>query len=118
MSPRYGRERKHGDGKPASALPDSVRDITINVLNRFRLHSGIDLIGATHAEDPWKRATDGGRHIANQVISHQSLIDYFSVEPEWVRHMREHVATIRNNQKFVPDPPGALDAVISKHFSG
>ena len=32
--------------------------------------------------------------------------------------MREHVATIRDDKEFAPDPPGALDAVIAKHFPG
>lgn len=97
-------------------LPDSVRNITANVVSRFGEMSGKDLIEAAHSEDPWRLATDDGRNIANQVISHQSLIEFFSVEPDWVRQMREHVATIRDDREFVPDPPGALDAVIAKHF--
>ena len=104
--------------RSSGALPDSVRDITANVISRFGKMSGTDLIKATHAEDPWCQVTDEGQNIANQVISHQSLVDFFSAEPSWVRQMREHVATIRDDREFIPDPPGALDAVIAKHFSG
>ena len=100
------------------ALPDSVRGITANVVSRLGGKSGAELVEATHAEDPWRLATNGGRNVANQEISHQSLVDFFSIEPDWVREMREHVATIRDNREFVPDPPGALDAVIAKHFPG
>ncbi len=99
-------------------LPDSVHDITANVVSRFGEMSGQDLVEATHREDPWRLATDEGRNVANQVISHQSLAEYFSTEPDWVRQMREHVATIRDDKEFAPDPPGALDAVIAKHFPG
>ena len=111
------RGRKRSDGSPA-ALPDSVRGITANVVSRFGGKSSAELIEATHAEDPWQLATNGGRNVANQEISHQSLVDFFSIEPDWVREMREHVAAIRDNREFVPDPPGALDAVIAKHFPG
>ena len=97
-------------------LPESVRNTTANVVSRFGGMSGQDLIEATHREDPWRLATDEGRNIANQVISHKSLVEFFSVEPNWVRQMREHVETIRNDMEFIPDPPGALDAVIAKHF--
>lgn len=109
--------KKRSD-RPPAALPDSVRGITANVVSRLGDKSGAELIEATHAEDPWRLATDGGRNVANQAISHQSLVDFFSVEPDWVRQMREHIATIRDNREFVPDPPGALDAVIAKHFPG
>lgn len=104
--------------RPSSALPESVRGITANVISRFGKMSGTDLIKATHTEDPWCQVTDEGQNIANQVISHQSLVDYFSTEPDWVRQMREHVAVSRDDAGFVPDPPGALDAVIAKHFPG
>ncbi len=104
--------------RPPMPLPESVRNITVNVISRLGDKSGAELIKATHAEDPWRLATSQGCNIANQEISHQSLIDFFSTEPDWVRHMREHVATIRDNKDFVPDPPGALDAVIAKHFPG
>ena len=102
--------------RPSKALPDSVRDITVNVISRFGKMSGADLIEATHNEDPWRQATDEGRNIANQVISHETLADYFSTEPNWVRQMREHVATTRDDREFVSDQPGALHAVIAKHF--
>ena len=38
-----------------------------------------------------------------------------SIEPDWVRRMKEHVAATRDDEEFVPDPPGALDAVIAEH---
>ena len=119
----HNRENAQSGGKKRSdgasvALPDSVRGITANVVSRFGGKASAELIEATHAEDPWRLVTEGGRNVANQEISHQSLVDFFSVEPDWVREMREHVATIRDNREFVPDPPGALDAVIAKHFPG
>ncbi len=119
---KYGHRRDNEPDQqdevrgPASSLPDSVRDITVNVLSRYKHLSGADLIGSTHTEDPWLLATRGGSHIASQVITHQSLINYFSNEPEWVRHMREHVATVRDDREFVADPPDALEAVMAKHF--
>lgn len=120
---RLWRDRKHSflgklsrSVRSPKPLPKSVRNITVNVINRLGDKSGAELIEATHAEDPWRLATDGGRNVADQEISHQSLVDFFSTEPDWVRQMREHVATIRDNKEFVPDPPGALDAVIAKHF--
>lgn len=114
---KYRLLNKIGRSSSSSGvLPQSVRDITANVVSRLGHLSGAELIEATHAESPWKQATNEGQDIANQVISHQSLVDYFSTEPSWVREMREHVATIRDNNEFVPDPPGALDAVIAKHF--
>lgn len=119
------RNRKHRIfdkfGRPSRSngtLPESVRDITANVISRFGKMSGTDLIKATHAEDPWCQVTDEGQNVDNQEISHQSLIDFFNTEPDWVRQMREHAATIRDNKEFVPDPPGALDTVIAKHFPG
>ena len=99
-------------------LPESVRDITVNVLRRLGHMTGTELVKATHAEEPWRRATNEGRCIANQVIPHQSLSGFFRVEPGWVRQIGEHVAATRTHQEFVPDPPGDLDAVIAKHFSG
>jgi len=119
------RNRKHRildkigrSSRSGGALPESVRDITANVISRFGQMSGTDLIKATHSEAPWCRVTDEGQSIASQVISHQSLVDYFSTEPDWVRQMREHVAAVRDDAEFVPDPPGTLDAVIAKHFPG
>ena len=116
------RDRKDGalsnPNEPSKVLPDSVRGITVNVICRFGDLSGADLIEATHNEDPWRNATNGGRYIAKQVISHQSLVDYFSIEPAWVSEMREKVAATRDDRGFVPDPPGALEAVIAKHFPG
>ena len=99
-------------------LPESVRDITANVVCRLGDKTSAELIKAIHAEGPWRLATSNGYNIANQEISHQSLIEFFSAEPHWVRHMREHVATIRDDRDFVPDRPGALDAVMAKHFPG
>ncbi|WP_420638960.1 Panacea domain-containing protein [Candidatus Poriferisocius sp.] len=119
------RDRKHGatsktnrSSAQGSTLPESVRNITVNVISRLGHLTGRELIRSTHTEEPWRAATNGGRNIANQVISHRSLIDFFSVEPDWVTQMREHVATARDNQAFAPDPPGALDAVMAKYFSG
>ena len=118
-------DRKHGwitepscSRAHVSTLPESVRNISVNVISRLGHLTGRQLIRTTLCEEPWRAATDDGRNIANQVISHRSLIDFFSKEPDWVTRMREHVATVRDNHAFAPDPPGALDAVMAKYFPG
>jgi len=96
-------------------VPDTVRNTVTNVLRRCESMTGIDLTIATHAEDPWSEATDGGRSVGSQVISHDSLIAYFSRESSDVRRMKESLETFRDDAPFQPDPPGALDALLAGH---
>lgn len=106
---------KHGVQVRDETLPVSVHNIVTNVLCRLGNMTGAELIAATHREDPWVHATDGGRRIANQVISHQSLTKFFSIESPETRRLREALDLVRDDSPFVPDPPGAIDALIAKY---
>lgn len=111
---RLWRHERYRDlsaaGKP---VPETVRNTVTNVLRRYGHMTGKELIDATHAEDPWCRATENGRNVSNQVISHRSLIHFFSIESPELRHMREALALVRDDSRFVPDPPGALAGLMS-----
>lgn len=96
-------------------LQESVNNIITNVLCRLGDKTGADLVAATHAEDPWLEATQGGAVVANQLISHQSLVEFFSIESREVQRLREALNAVRDDSPFVPDPPGALDALIAKY---
>lgn len=110
---RYERYRDHSAaGEP---LPETVRNTVTNVLCRFGHMTGKELINATHAEDPWCRVTGNGRNVSNQVISHRSLVDFFSRESPELRRMREALSLVRDDSPFVPDPPGALAGLMSEY---
>ena len=96
-------------------LPESVNNIITNVLCRLGDKTVANLIAATHAEDPWLNATQGGSVVANQLISHQSLIDFFSIESPEVKRLREALDAVRDDSPFVPDPPGALDSLMAEY---
>lgn len=99
----------------SEALPQSVRNIITNVLCRLGHKSDCELIEAAHREDPWVHATEGGTHIANQVISHKSLTKFFSIESPDIQRLREALDLVRDDSPFVPDPPGALDALVARY---
>lgn len=68
----------------------------------------------------WHKVTDGGRNVANQLISEQLLIEYFDIESPLLIQLRasvaaEVIASGREDRPFVPDPPGALDALIVEY---
>ena len=113
---RLWRDERYRDqsagGEP---LPETVRNAVTNVLCRFGHMTGKELIDATHAEDPWCRVTGNGCNVSNQVISHRSLVDFFSRESPDMRRMREALSLVRDDSPFVPDPPGALAGLISRN---
>ena len=113
---RLWRDERYRDHvATGESLPETVRNTVTNVLCRFGHMTGKELIDATHAEDPWCRATGNGRFVSNQVISHRSLIDFFSRESPELRRMREALALVRDESRFVPDPPGALAGLMSEY---
>lgn len=98
-------------------VPEMVANVVTNVLRRYGHMTGAALIAATHAEDPWLEATGDGRFAANQEITHESLIRFFSRESPEVRRMKEALAEVRPDPlpPFVPDPPGALEALMAEY---
>ncbi len=111
-------EKTQGIQDRPEQMRESVRNIITNVLCRLGDETGTDLIAATHAEDPWLDATQGGTVIANQLITHRSLVDYFCTESPDLKRMREHLNAARDDSPFVPDPPGALDTLLAEIAQG
>lgn len=109
------RDEKYRTTPFEEPLPNSVRNTVTNVLRRFGHLTGRELVDATHAEDPWRRATKTGLDRYNRVISHQSLIDFFSRESPELRRMRDALAKVRDDSPFVPDPPGALADMMAEY---
>ncbi len=105
------RDEKRGASVPRSGrdLPESVRNTVTNVLHRYGHMTGKALSDATHAEDPWRRTG------YNQVISHSMLVDYFSRETSETQRMKRALARVRDDSPFVPDPPGALESLVSEY---
>ncbi len=108
------RAEKHGVQRRPEPLRESVRNIITNVLCRLGDETGADLITATHAEDPWSDATRGGTVIANQLITHRSLADYFCIESPDLQRMRDDLNAVCDDSPFEPDPPGALDTLLAE----
>ncbi len=111
------------DRRPArirEPLPESVHNVVTNVLAHER-HSGCtEFFDDIPEPDPWHRVTDGGRNVTNQLIPKQLLIEYFDIESPLLIRLRASVAAERiaagiEDRPFVPDPPGALDALIEKY---
>ncbi len=107
-------EKTQGIQDRPEQMRESVRNIITNVLCRLDHKTGADLITATHAEDPWSDATQGGTVIANQLITHRSLADYFRIESPDLQRMRDDLDAVRDDSPFEPDPPGALDALLAE----
>ena len=106
-------EKHRVQGRP-EPLRESVRNILTNVLCRLGDKTGAELTAATHAEDPWLDATRGGTAIANQLITHKSLAEYFGTESPELKRMLKDLSVVRDDSPFVPDPPGALDALVAE----
>ena len=87
------------------------------VLSRVGNRTGPQLIAATHAEAPWRDATRGGRVVANQVISHESLAEFFSVESPDLQLIRKAVNKTRDEAPFKPDPPGLREQLLAELLS-
>lgn len=103
--------------KSSEAPPELVCNVITYVLRRVGHRSGPELIAATHAEAPWRDATKGGRFIANQVISHESLAHFFSIESADLKRIREAVNATRDDNPFEPDPPGLREELTAKLLS-
>ena len=93
--------------------PESVCNVITYVLRRHGAKSRRQLIDATHAETPWKTARKGGRSRKDEVIPHQSLIDFFNVESSDLQRIREAIAATSDNSPFVPDPPNLREAMLA-----
>ena len=87
------------------------------VLSRTGNRTGRELIYATHAEAPWRDATRGGRFAANQVVSHKSLADFFSIESADLKLIRKAVSKTRDDTPFESDPPGLRDELLAEFLS-
>ena len=96
---------------------ESVCNAITYVLRRVGGRTGTHLIKATHGEAPWRDATDDGRFIANQVISHESLADFFSIESADLKLIREAVNATRDDIPFEPDPPGLREHLRAELLS-
>lgn len=103
--------------KSSEAPPELVCNVITYVLGRVGHRSGPELIAATHAEAPWRNATNGGRFIANQVMPHESLADFFSIESADLKLVRESVSATRDDNPFEPDPPGLREALMADLLS-
>jgi len=97
--------------------PEAVRNVITYVLRRVGDRTGPQLISATHAEAPWRDATNGGQLIANQVISHESLSEFFSIESPDLKLVREAVRANGSDEPFEPDPPGLREALRAELLS-
>ena len=109
-------ENRRGQGR-AEPLRESVRNILTNVLCRLGDKTGAELFASTHAEDPWLEATQDGTVIANQLIPHESMAQYFGTESPELKRMLKDLDVVRDDSPFVPDPPGALDALVAEFSS-
>lgn len=104
------RNEEHGNSVPVSGqLPESVRNTVTYVLRRYGQLTGKALSEATHAEAPWQSSR------YNEEISHSRLIGHFSQETPEMQRMKRALARVRDDSPFVPDPPGALDAIMSEY---
>lgn len=99
-------------------LPESVHNIVTNIVCRQRSHGCTEFMDDIAEPDPWQQATDGGRDVACQRISKQSLIDFFRIESPSLVRVRAAVAAESDGRAFMPSPPGALDALIERYFPG
>ena len=106
-------ERRRHHVESTDRPPESVCNVITYVLRRLGDKSGRQLIDATHAEAPWKTARRDGRSRPDEVISRQSLTDFFSAESPDLQRIREAVAATRDNSPFVPDPPGLREELIA-----
>ena len=108
-------EQQGRPAAPEEPLPETVNDMVTNTIACYGDMTEDDLIAATHAEDPWRDATDNGRNINQQVISHAALIEFMGrLSPE-LRLLRSRIANVRDNKPFAPDPPGALNTLRAKY---
>lgn len=115
VAPLWPDASYHDVSAARETLPETVRNTVTYVLGRFGHMTGKELIDATHAEDPWRGATGNGRAVSNRMISHESLIEFFSRESPELRRMREALSLVRDDSPFVPDPPGALEGLMAEH---
>ncbi len=100
--------------KSSETPPELVCNVITYVLRRVGHCTGPQLVEATHAEAPWRDATKGGRVITNQVISHESLTDFFSIESRDLQRIREAVSATRDDAPFEPDPPGLREELLAE----
>ena len=110
--------RRSSDATSSAPRPHPSPSATSSPTYSGRLGhlSGSEMIRSTHAESPWVQATGGGNRFANQVISHRSLIDFFSTESPELQRLRKAVATTRDDSPFESDPPGLRDALIAEYL--
>ena len=110
-------ERRGRPVESSEKPPELVCNVITYVLRRAGRCTGPELIKATHAEAPWRNATNGGRLVANQVISHASLADFFSIESPDLKQIREAVSLARDDAPFEPDPPGLREELLAELLS-
>ena len=110
---RAERTRRHIDQVDRPA--ESVCNVITYVLRQHEHRTGADLIHDTHAEAPWRDATADGRNIANQTISHESLVNWFSIESPELCLLRDAISKVRDDDApFVPDSPELRQYLLAK----
>ena len=109
------RAEKHGNQECSEPLRTSVRNVITNGICRFGDKPEPELVAATKQEDPWLEANNRKTmSVGKQVVAHKSLTEHFSIESPDLQHMREHLNAVRDDTPFVPDPPGALEALVAE----
>jgi uncharacterized phage-associated protein len=75
-------------------LDDGAHSTVSWVVTRYGHLSGLELVRLTHAEDPWKNASEKAGS-GNSAMSHDGLEAFFSADPEQIelRKMMEELAT-------------------------
>ena len=114
VAPLWRTEKGGRSVESSEAPPELVCNVITYVLRRVGHCTGPQLIEATHAEAPWRDATNGGRIVANQVISHKSLADFFSIESPELKRIRKAVNATRDDAPFEPDPPGLREELLAE----
>ncbi len=109
--------------RPWEQLPESVHNVVTRVLCHQRDNGCTMLVEDIPGPDPWHRVTGGGRNAARQPISKRCLFEFFSIEHPQTAEIRaavaaELAASGRGDRPFVPDPPGALEALVEKYLPG
>ena len=73
-------EDRDRPGPTPSELDEPMQSTIGFVVSRYGRLSARELVDLTHAESPWRKATEGGRR--NAEIDRDMLFDHFTTDPE------------------------------------
>jgi len=117
-------DEKHDRGRPPPRRLGASEIETIDyVIGRYGRFTGKELIRRTHAEDPWRDASeaDDGLAVADPEIGHKELRRWFELDEEEVAHQAK-VRELRSRADvytFDPSPVSAgLDAAVTRAVDG